>query len=104
VECVNVFGTVNASIRSSDRKRAEAEELAVAIGHGRTYTVHQVWVVRASQRNREIVARYPEIFTARFTGSSHAWVRALTEGTAPPNEPGLVWCDVKATRLFAWRR
>jgi DNA-binding XRE family transcriptional regulator len=104
VECVNVFGTVNASIRSSDRKRAEADELAVAIGHGHTYTVHQVWVVRASRRNREIVARYPQIFAARFTGSSHAWVRALTEGTMPPATPGLVWCDVGATRLVAWRR
>lgn len=34
VECVNTFGNVNASIRSADRKRAEAEALAVALGYG----------------------------------------------------------------------
>jgi transcriptional regulator with XRE-family HTH domain len=60
VECVNVFGNINAAIRSSDRKRAEAEELAIAIGHGRPYSVHLVWVVRATRRNREVLARYPE--------------------------------------------
>ncbi len=63
-----------------------------------------VWVVRAAARNRALVARYPEVFAARFPGSSARWVAALTHGTEPPPEPGLVWCDVGATRLFAWRR
>jgi transcriptional regulator with XRE-family HTH domain len=103
-ECVNTFGNVNAAIRSSDRKRAEAEALAISIGHGQPYTVHQVWVVRATRRNRQLIARYPEVFATRFTGSSNAWVRALTEGTTPPKEPGLVWCDLNATRIFPWRR
>ena len=85
VECVNVFGNVNASIRSSDRKRAEAEELAIALGHGEPYTVHQVWVVRATQSNRALLARYPELFATRFPGSSLAWVKALTKGTPPPS-------------------
>jgi transcriptional regulator with XRE-family HTH domain len=104
VECVNVFGNVNASIRSSDRKRAEAEELAVAIGHGKPYAVHQVWVVRATRRNRELLSRYPELFATRFPGSSLACVDALAKGTKPPDAPGLVWCDVNATRLFEWRK
>lgn len=104
VECVNVFGNVNASVRSSDRKRVEAGDLAIAMGHGEPYTVHQVWVVRATRRNRQLLARYPELFAVRFTGSSHAWARALTDGTKPPDEQGLVWCDVNATRLFEWRK
>ena len=102
VECVNVFGNVNASIRSSDRERVEAEELAVAIGHGEPYRVHQVWVVRSTRRNRALLARYPELFATRFPASSLAWVKALTVGATPPNEPGLVWCDVAATRVFEW--
>jgi hypothetical protein len=63
-----------------------------------------VWVVRATARNRALVARYPEVFAARFPGSSARWVAALTTGALPPSQPGLVWSDVGATRLFAWRR
>lgn len=103
VECVNTFGSINAAIRSSDRKRAEAEALAISIGHGEPYAVHQCWVVRATRRNRQLLATYPELFANRFPGSSRAWVSALTRGTAPPAESGLVWCDVNATRLFEWR-
>jgi transcriptional regulator with XRE-family HTH domain len=103
VECVNTFGMINAAIRSSDRKRAEAEALAVAKGHDYPYSVHHVWIVRATRRNRALVARYPELFATRFTGSSRAWVAALTKGAPPPTQLGLVWCDVRATRLFEWR-
>ena len=103
VECVNVFGNINAAIRSSDRKRAEAEAHAISIGNGEPYSVHQVWVVRATRRNRALLARYPELFATRFKGSSKQWVAALLTGAKPPNELGLVWCDVRATRLFEWR-
>ena len=103
VECVNTFGNINAAIRSSDRKRAEAEAHAIAIGHGEPYDVHQVWVIRATRRNRELLARYPELFATRFPGSSKVWVKALIIGSSPPDQPGLVWCDVRATRLFEWR-
>src|SRR3954471_24951948 len=34
LECVNVVGDLGNSFRSADRKRATADELAVAIGHG----------------------------------------------------------------------
>ena len=104
IECVNTFGSINASIRSSDRKRAEAEALAISVGHGQPYAVHMCWVVRATRRNRQLIARYPELFASRFPGSSRAWVAALNMGSPPPTEPGLVWCDVRATLLFEWRR
>lgn len=103
VECVNTFGDIGASVRSSDRKQADTQALAVAIGHGEPYSVHACWVVRATRRNREIIGRYPELFASRFPGSSAGWVRALTTGAAPPKEQGLVWSDVRATRLFEWR-
>jgi hypothetical protein len=44
------------------------------------------------------------VFASRFPGSSRRWVDALTTGTPPPRETGLVWCDVGATRLSEWRR
>ena len=104
VECVNTFGNINAAIRSSDRKRAEAEALAIAIGHGEPYDVHQVWVVRCDAA--EIGRCWLAIRSSSrrvFPGSSHAGCAALTTGTMPPAEPGLVWCDLNATRIFEWR-
>ena len=104
VECWNTIGDLGAAARSSDRKLAEAEALGIALGGERPHRVAGCWVVRATARNRELVRRYPEIFAARFPGSSLGWVRALTLGTPPPGEQGFVWCDVATTRLFAWRR
>jgi transcriptional regulator with XRE-family HTH domain len=110
VECWNTIGDVGAAARSSERKRAEAEQMAVASGPVRLdgtvepYRVHGCWVVRATARNRALVARYPEVFATRFPGSSAGWVRGLVAGGEAPSEPGLIWCDVGATRLFAWRR
>jgi transcriptional regulator with XRE-family HTH domain len=105
-ECWNTFGNIGASVRITRRKLAEAEALAVALG-GETgpYRVAAVWVVRDAPRNREVMARYPEIFVATFAGSSAAWVKALTTaGTDPPAEMGLVWCDPRRRRLTPWRR
>ncbi len=103
VEAWNVFGDVGGAARATNRKMADLEALA-ATRDGGSYRVGVCWVVRATARNRALVARYPELFTARFPGSSEGWRRALVEGTEPPAEPGLVWADVGATRLFAWRR
>lgn len=103
-ECWNTIGDIGAAARSSERKRADAEALAAARWGEVAEPVGLLWVVRATARNRALVARYPEVFATRFPGTSAGWVRALTEGAAPPHEPGLVWCDGGATRLFAWRR
>lgn len=103
-ELWNSIGDIGASARSFDRKVAETEAFAIALGDGRPYRVHGCWIVRATNRNRALLATYPEVFATKFPGSSEAWVRALTKGTDPPNEPGLVWCDIGATRLFAHRR
>ncbi len=104
VEAWNTFGNVGASVRSTNRKVAEGNELAAAIWGEEPHQVAACWVVRATRRNRELVARYPELFASRFPGSSVGWIRALTDGADPPREPGLVWCDVQSTRLFPWRR
>ncbi len=103
-EAWNSFGDIGAGARSFDRKMAAARDLAVAIGGDRPYDVAGVWVVRATRRNRELIARYPEVFATRFPGSSAQWVRTLKTGDPPPSEPGLVWTDIGATDIHAWRR
>jgi transcriptional regulator with XRE-family HTH domain len=104
VECWNTIGDIGAAARSTSRKVAEAEAIAVAVGGDRPYRVASCWVVRASRRNRDLLGRYPGVFDARFPGSSRAWAAALTTGGRPPTEPGLVWSDVGATALFPRRR
>lgn len=106
VECWNSIGDIGAAVRTSARKQADAEALAAARWgeHGPAGRVGLVWVVRATARNRALVARYPEVFAARFPGSSAGWLRALTAGGDPPAEPGLVWASADGSRLFAWRR
>jgi transcriptional regulator with XRE-family HTH domain len=84
IEAWNSFGDIGAGARSFDRKMAEAAQFAVAAGGHEPYAVHGCWVVRATARNRALLARYPEIFATRFRGSSAGWVRALSEGSRPP--------------------
>jgi transcriptional regulator with XRE-family HTH domain len=103
-EAWNTIVDIGAAARSFHRKLEAAADVAVAIGGERRYAVHGVWVVRATRRNRALVARYPGVFERHLPGSSRRWVDALTAGAEPPAEPGLVWCDPAATRLFAWRR
>ncbi len=102
-EMWNVIGDVGASKRSFDRKLAAASEAGGWLNGG-GHEVSGVWVVRRTRRNRQLLARYPEVFASAFPGSSRRWVAALTSGSALPAEPGLVWCDIGATRLFEWRR
>jgi transcriptional regulator with XRE-family HTH domain len=105
VECWNSFGDFGAAARSSSRKLADLEALAVALGgEPGPLQVGLCWVVRATARNRTLIARYPHLFDARFPGGSAAWVRTLTAGGPMPSQPGLVWCDVGATQLYARRR
>jgi hypothetical protein len=104
VEAWNRLDDIGAAARSTNRKIAETDGLAVAVGGDNgPYRVAAVWVLRASARNRGLVRRYPEVFAARFPGSSVGWVAALASGARPPDEPGLVWCDLAASRLYAWR-
>ena len=103
-EAWNTFGDIGAAIRSTNRKAAEATEMAVTFDHGPAYRVAAVWVVRSSAGNRALVARYPEIFGSAFAGSSRAWAKSLLDGSAPPSRPGLVWIDSSSGRIAEWRR
>jgi len=105
-ECWNTFGDLGGAARSSQQKLTIAREAAVVLGgDGEPYDVGLCWIVRDTKRNRELVARYGHIFDALLPGSSLGWVRALTvPGAELPTQPGLIWSDVRATRLFSRRR
>jgi transcriptional regulator with XRE-family HTH domain len=92
VECWNTFGDLGAAIRSSDYKVTELGDAGL------------LWVVRDTRANREVVKRYAALIESRFSGSSVGWIKALVVGGPMPRGSGLVWSDVRATRLFARRR
>jgi len=46
------------------RKLAEAQSVAVTRWGSAPSVVGLVWVIRASARNRALVARYPEVFAS----------------------------------------
>lgn len=105
VECTNTLGDLGKAMRSSDYKVREAEQRAVAIaGEGEPFAVGLVWVVRDTRANRQLVDKYGRLLESRFSGSSVGWVKVLEIGGPMPSEPGLVWSDLRATRLFARRR
>lgn len=93
VEAWNTFGDLGAAIRSTNRKLAEARDLAALIGGDRPYRVSAVWAIRPTAANRALVGRYPQIVRSVFRGSSRVWVGALASGSGPPDAPGLVWLE-----------
>ena len=103
-EAWNTFGDVGAAVRSTNRKAAEAADIAVTIDGGPPYRVATVWVVRTSSTNRALMAQYPSVFAAACPAPSRSWARALTTTAAPPDAPGLVWLDPGTGRITEWRR
>ena len=62
------------------------------------------WLLRATRRNRELVAEHRNFFHDRFPGSGRAWLAALASPAAPmPMEPALLWVSVSGERLFPAR-
>lgn len=88
-ECWNTIRDLGAAVRATNRKLAEARDLAVALGVDR---VAACWLVRPTAANRSIVRTYPEAIRARF-GASVAWARTLAGGGEPPDRLGFVWLD-----------
>ena len=104
VEIWNRLDDLGAAARATTRKASEAEGPAVlAARSGPPYRVAICWLLVDTAANRRLVARYPEILTSRFPGSSLAWVRCLTDGSPPPTRPGIAWIDPRSARIVPFR-
>jgi transcriptional regulator with XRE-family HTH domain len=99
IECWNTLTDFGAAVRSTQRKLAEAEDLAVAVG---AVGVHGCWLVRPTAANRSLVRRFPEAVRSRFPESLR-WERVFEQNAALPERLGFVWLDpavgVTALRL-----
>lgn len=104
VEIVNRSANLGADLRTTDRKLAELESLAVlAGGDGAAFEVRGGWLLVDTAANRAMVARFGELLRTRFQGSSNGWARALAEGSRPPRQPAVAWIDTRAGRIYGLR-
>jgi transcriptional regulator with XRE-family HTH domain len=106
VEVWDWFDDVGGALREFDRRLAALERYAIARMHPDQPLPRTsgCWVVRATHRNRQLVADHRHVFRARFPCSGGEWLLALGRPTAPaPDQPALLWVSVNGERLFASR-
>jgi transcriptional regulator with XRE-family HTH domain len=105
VEVVDWMADVGEAVRDFGRRLAALDRLSVARMRGDVMPKSGgLWLLRATARNRRLVAEHHEFFRGHFPGSGRAWLAAITHPDhAMPAEPALLWVDVKGTRIFAAR-
>lgn len=109
IEVIDWFDDVGAPMRAWPRRLEAVERQAIArmVGNQAVTRVSGCWVIRATRRNRELVAQHENLFRNRFPGSGLAWLAALARPDAPmPTEAAILWVSVTGDRIFAvrWRR
>jgi transcriptional regulator with XRE-family HTH domain len=101
VEIWNWFEDVGGALRGLDGKVAA---LCDHLDPSVEWTVHGLFIVRDTRRNRQLVTELGPIFAARFPGNARAWLRALTDPSERlPDGDGLLWSDRVGTMLKASR-
>lgn len=105
VEVWDWFVDVGAALRDFDRRVDALERLVIArMKEDAAPIIAGCWVVRATQRNRRLVRGHENLFQARFPGSGHTSLAAMSSaGVSMPREPALLWVTVAGDRLFPAR-
>ena len=107
VEIWDWFNDVGAAMRGLDDKVSAIRRALGTQSHDslEAWGAGGIWLVRGTRRNRELVREFQDLFESKFAGSSIAWLAALEDpAAAMPTSAGLLWTDVKGTRLIAGRR
>jgi transcriptional regulator with XRE-family HTH domain len=106
MEVIDWFDDVGAPMRDWSRRLDAVERYAIGrmAGEDELPRVSGCWIVRATKRNRTLIADHRNVFRSRFPGDGAAWLNALTKPDAPmPTEPALLWVTVDGTKLFPVR-
>jgi hypothetical protein len=101
------FDDVGAGFRSLDGKK---ETVTLRLGRSKDghlpeeWTVRCLYVVRRTRRNLHLLGELRPLFSARFPGSSPAWLQALGDPRVElPKADGLLWSTstgaLQASRL-----
>lgn len=103
VEVWDWLADVGDAVRSSDAKIGTIRR-HLSVTPRTPPTVTELWVLRGTHRNRELLRDFASIFDIRFPASSVEWLRALTdERVLAPTTAGLLWTDVRGDRLLSRR-
>jgi transcriptional regulator with XRE-family HTH domain len=105
VEIIDWFHDVGEPMRAWSSRQSAVERYAVArMTDDVLPRSSGCWIVRATARNRRLIADHANLFKARFPGSGRAWLAALTAPATPmPAQPGLLWISVSGDGLFPVR-
>ena len=101
-EIWNWFEDVGGALRGLDGKVAALRD---QLDPSVEWTVHGLFIVRDTRRNRQLLTELGPMFAARFPGNARAWLRALTDPAErlPQGDGLLLWSDRAGTTLKASR-
>jgi transcriptional regulator with XRE-family HTH domain len=103
VEIVDLLSDVGGALRGLEDKVA-ALRRERAHGAAEPWRVAGLLVLRATGRNRRLLAELRTVFASRFPSRSATWLRAIVDPAEPmPAFDGLVWSSVAGDRMFAAR-
>jgi hypothetical protein len=103
-EIFDWFDDVGAHTRDWQRRLDALERYAIARMRDDTLPrTSGCWIVRATLRNRRLIAEHGAFFQSRFGGSGHDWLSALGSHIPMPSQPALLWVSVDGKRLFPSR-
>jgi transcriptional regulator with XRE-family HTH domain len=94
---------VGAAVRDWNRRLDAVERYAIAhmAGEDQLPRVGGFWVLRATNRNRQLLNSHRGFFGSRFPGSARAWHASLTSPAAPmPSQGALLWVSVKGDQIY----
>ena len=105
IEIIDLITDVGEAFRGLEDKVASIRREMKGYGaEGMAARVAGLLVIRATRRNRTLVAGLSRMFESRFPAQGRAWIRALSSSDVPmPMADGFVWSTVRGDRLFAAR-
>jgi hypothetical protein len=111
LEIVDWLDDVGSALRDWQRRLARLDRLAsVRLTRDDPDTAQPIlprvggcWVLRATRRNRQLVADHQLVFRTTFPGSATGWLRALTSQVPIAEHPALLWVSVDGRKLWASR-
>jgi transcriptional regulator with XRE-family HTH domain len=104
IEVWDWLSDVGGALRDFDRRLSALERYAIArMTDDAPPTTGGCWVMRATVRNRQLVAEHRHLFSSRFPGLSSGWLDALTEGGVMPEQSAILWASAGGERLFPAR-